>query len=146
MLLLFIAMAVNVSIQTAQVKKQTTLVKKNVETVYKQAFPSQGKLKYSRIKKKLKTMLQGVDAGGNEFGLLPLLNDLTPMFVANPDIKPSNIKFDKKKNEVRLLISGSNFQAFDKFAAALPKHYSLKQGALNSSKNRVSGLLTIRKK
>ncbi len=143
---LFVFLMFNLYLKNMQVEKQTLLVKQQVEAVYKQAFPLQDKLKYARIKKKLKSMLLGLDGGVAESGFLSMLNELLPAFVNNPELEATSLKFDRKKLEMRILVSGNNFQSFEKFTDSIPKHFSVEQGALNSSKDRVSGLLTIRKR
>ena len=132
--------------ENRKVEAQIILVKSQVEEVYKLAFPTQNTLRYSRIKKRLKTMLAENNSNSGANGFLVMLNDLEPVFKANKQLNPSSVKYDAKKQEMRILAVGNNFQAFEKFSAALPKKFSVQQGALNSSKNQVSGLLTIREK
>ena len=144
-IILFVCLMLNLHLKNLQVQKETLLVKQHVEAVYKQAFPLQNRLKYARIKKKLKSMLAGLE-GDVESSFLVMLNELVSTFEKNPQLKPSNIKFDSKKQEMRILASADNFQSFEKFNAALPKHFIVQQGALSSSKEGVSGLLTIRMK
>lgn len=141
-----LVLMLNLHLKTIQVQEQTALLKQHVETVYKQAFPLQNKLKYPRIKKKIKTMLRSVEGGAAKYGFLQMFNELLPAFIENPQLKPSSIKFDSQKQEMRILIDGDSFQAFEKLTSSLTTHFSVEQGALNSSNNRVSGLLTIRKK
>lgn len=142
---LFILSMVNIYLQAVQVDKQTQLAKKQVEEVYQQAFPLQNKLKYMRIKKVMKGMLTGI-GGDKKSGFLVMLNELAPTFANNPELKPTNVKFDSKKQEMRILATGKNFQSFEKFNSSLGKQFTVKQGALNSSNNVVSGLLTIGRK
>ena len=142
---LFVFLLLNLYLKNLQVQKETLLVKQHVESVYKQALPLQSRLKYARIKKKIKSMLTGLE-GEVDSGFLSMLNELVPAFANNPQLKPGNIKFDSKKQEMRISASADNFQSFEKFNAALPEHFSVEQGALSSSKEGVSGLLTIRVK
>lgn len=142
---LFMLMMVNLYLQGLQADKQTLIVKQQVERVYQLAFPLQNKLKYARIKKSVKRMLVGI-GGDKQSGFLVMLNELIPTFAKNPELKPTNVKFDSKKKEMRLLATGKNFQSFEKFNSSLGKQFTVKQGALNSSHNSVSGLLTIGRK
>ncbi|MCP5077634.1 MAG: type II secretion system protein GspL [Psychromonas sp.] len=144
--LFFVVSCVNLYMDNRKLEAEVDLVKGQVESVYKLAFPSQKKLRYSRVKKKLKTMLSEIDSSDGGDGFLTMLDDLAPAFKAIKQLKPSSLKYDAKKQEMRILAVGDNFQAFEKFSAALPGGYSMEQGALNSSKKQVSGLLTIRKK
>lgn len=143
---LFVVGLGNLYVQSQQVEQQTLVVKKQVETVYQKAFPSQGKLKYSRIKKKMKGLLAGMSDVDEASGLLVMLNDLVPVFKGVPSLQISTLKFKGKTQEINLAVSADSFQAFEQLAGKMPAHYSLKQGALSNSKNRVSGALTVRAK
>tara|TARA_R110001583_G_scaffold7720_9_gene37966 strand:- start:57503 stop:58702 length:1200 start_codon:yes stop_codon:yes gene_type:complete len=142
----FIISCVKVSIENRNVEKEIDMVKEQVEDVYQLAFPNQRKLSYSRIKKKLKTMLTEVNENSGSSGFLVMLDELGPTFNSNKQITLNSLKYDVKNQEMRLLAVAENFQSFETFSRTLPTQYSIEQGALNSSKNQVSGLLTIRKK
>ena len=144
--LFFVLSCVNLYMENSKVESEVALVKGQVEGVYQLAFPSQNKLRYSRIKKRLKSMLSEVNEGNGANGFLVMLDELAPSFKSNLKLKPNSLKYDARKQEMRILAVADNFQAFEKFTSALPQQYSIQQGALNSSKNQVSGLLTIRKK
>lgn len=145
MIVLFFVMVLNIYLKNIQVEKETRIVKQHVEDVYKQAFPLQNGLRYPSIKKKLNTMLMELEEH-SESGFLKMLNELVPAFADNPHLQPSSLKFDSDKQEMRILVRADNFQSFEKFNAAVPKHFSVEQGALSSHKDGVSGLLTIRVK
>ncbi len=142
---LFVVLLLNLYLKNTRVEQQTELVKEHVEAVYKQAFPVQSALQYARIKKKISTMLIGLE-GDVDSGFLVMLNDLVPAFAAHPEFTANNIKFDSKTQEMRIAASADNFQAFEKFNAALAANFTVEQGALSSNKEGVSGLLTIRNK
>ncbi|KPU82847.1 general secretion pathway protein GspL [Psychromonas sp. PRT-SC03] len=131
--------------QSVQNESQSAVLKKQVEHVYTQAFPMQRKLSYTRIKKKIKTMLKPGSTEANS-GFIGMLNDLVPAFTRYPKMRPSSIKYDAKKQQIQLLLSTDNFQSFELFIKALPKKYNIQQGALNNSQDRVVGTLSIRKK
>ncbi|WP_354623168.1 type II secretion system protein GspL [Psychromonas sp. MME2] len=143
---LFVLVATNRYLHYLHIEKQIQNVKQQVEVVYQKAFPLQNKLQYTRIKKKIKSMLNETQGGSDDSQFLLMLNELVPAFAANSELQTNSLKFDASKNELHLQISANNFQAFEKFSNSLPKHFDVQQGALNSSKDRVSGLLTIRKK
>jgi len=142
---LFVLVMLNLYLKNARIEAQTELVKARVESVYKQAFPKQSSLKYIRIKKKIQSMLVGLD-GNSDSHFLRMLNDLVPAFVNSPKLQISNIKFDDKNREMRISANADNFQSFEKFNEALTAQFIVEQGALSNSKGQVSGLLTIRMK
>ena len=143
--ILFIFAFINLVVQHSMLEKQTEQVKKQVETVYKKAFPTQRALQYSRIKKKIKGLLnQASEVPEADF--LIILNDLLPVFKAVPSLQISSLKFNSKKKEINLSVSTDSFQAFEQLAKQVPVQYQLEQGVLSNNKNRVSGLLTVKVK
>lgn len=141
----FVVACVNLYLQNKQLEGQVDAQKVQTEKVYQQAFPNKGKARYSRIKRSINGMLADTGTSTNSAEFLMMLNDIAPHFKSNQQLSPSTLKYDAAKNEMRILAVGDNFQAFEKFSTQLSEKYSLKQGALNSSKNKVNGLLTIRK-
>jgi general secretion pathway protein L len=137
---------VNVVLQTKQADQQTLIVKKQVEQVYQQAFPDQGRLSYARIKKKLRGLLADASVTEQDSGLLVMLNDIIPAVKAMPNIQISTLTFNGKNQEISLAISSDSFQAFELFSAKIPEQYDYKQGALSNNKNRISGVVTVRAK
>lgn len=142
-IILFVLLLVNLLVKTNQVDQQTLQVKGQVEAVYQQAFPDQSRLKYSRIKKKLKSLLANASITEQDSGLLIILNDLLPSLKAVPGLQISTLKFNGKNQELSLSISADSFQAFELFSSKIPTQYSFKQGALSNNKNRISGVVTV---
>jgi general secretion pathway protein L len=145
-IILLVLTLVNVVLQTKQADQQTLIVKKQVEQVYQQAFPDQGRLSYARIKKKLRGLLADASVTEQDSGLLVMLNDIIPAVKAMPNIQISTLKFNGKNQEISLAISSDSFQAFELFSAKIPEQYDYKQGALSNNKNRISGVVTVRAK
>ena len=143
--LFFVISCINLVMENRKLEIEVAQVKEQVESVYQLAFPTQSKLKYSRIKKKLKTLLAEMGEGSQPASFLVMLDNLAPAFKANEGLVPSSLKYDGAKQEMRILAVGDNFQAFEKFSSTLPAGFTVEQGALKSSKDQVSGLLTIRK-
>jgi len=144
--ILLVLTLVNVVLQTKQADQQTLMVKKQVEQVYQQAFPDQGRLSYTRIKKKLRGLLADASVTEQDSGLLVMLNDIIPAIKVMPNIQISTLKFNGKNQEISLAISADSFQAFELFSAKIPEQYDYKQGALSNNKNRISGVVTVRGK
>jgi general secretion pathway protein L len=142
---LFFLLMFNLYLKNAQVQKETLLVKQHIEVIYKQAFPLQSQLKYARIKKKLKSLVASLE-GNVDSSFLSMLNELVPAFTDNSQFKANNIKFDSKKQELKISANADNFQLFEKFNTALAENFRVEQGALSNSKEGVSGQLSIRNK
>ena len=142
--LFFIVSFINLYLENHKMESNVEFVKEQVESVYSLTFPRQSKLKYPRIKRKITSMLNESGSNNGSAGFLMMLNDIAPSFKNNKQLTITTLKYDAVRQEMRILALGDSFQAFDKLATDLPKQYSFQQGALNSSKNKVSGLLTIR--
>lgn len=144
-LLLVISFA-HLFIQIQQTEQQIAVVKKQVESVYQQAFPRESKLKYSRIKKKLDGMLSEITEGEPDSGFLNMLTALTPVFKSVPSLQVASLKYNGKKQELNLAVSADSFQAFELLSEKVPAGYEMEKGTLSNSKNRVSGSLIVRKR
>ncbi|TEW53939.1 type II secretion system protein GspL [Psychromonas sp. RZ22] len=146
MLLLFVIVLVNLFIQGQKAEEQTLIVRKQVEAVYKKAFPNESALRYNRIKRKLKGLSEDLSHSGGDTGFLAMLNDLIPVFKAVPSLQINTLKFNNDKREISLMVSAESFQSFEQLAKSMPEQYELEQGALSNSRSRVSGALTVRMK
>lgn len=145
-IILLALLFINTLIKTQQLDQQTVQVKKQVEMVYQKAFPGQGRLAYSRIKKKLRGLLNATEGSTPDTGLLIVLNNLVPALQSIPSLSISNLKFDSKNQQISLAISADSFQAFEQLAEKIPSRYTVEQGTLNNNKNRISGTVTVRDK
>ncbi|MEI6898026.1 MAG: type II secretion system protein GspL [Psychromonas sp.] len=143
--LLFVMSCINLYLEKRTVDMQTEATKKYVEEVYKLAFPKQNKVRYLRMKRAVTSMLNDIGGESGSANFLLMLAEIAPSFKNNKQLSLSNLKYDASEQEMRILAVGDNFQTFETFSSMLPKQYNLQQGALNSSNNQVSGLLTIRK-
>jgi len=144
--ILFMVLVVNLFVKIEQTEQQTLVVKSQVEDVYQAAFPDQGRLRYSRIKKRLKTLLASANVDKEEAGLLIILNDLLPAIKAVPSLQISNLKYTSRNQELSLTISADSFEAFEQFAAKVPARYAFEQGTLGNNADRIAGTVTVRGK
>ena len=144
--ILFALIVINALVKVQQLETQTELVKQQVETVYQKALPGQGRLPYTRIKKKLRSLLSQANSKAPETGLLIVLNNLIPALQSIPNLSIENVKFDSKNQQVSLAISADSFQAFEQLVEKIPAQYDVQQGTLNNNKNRISGTVTVRAK
>lgn len=142
---LFLLLIFNLYLKNALVEKETLLVKQQVEVIYQQAFPLQSKLKYARIKKKLKSLVASLE-GNVDSSFLSMVNELVPAFANAPEFKVNSMKFDSKKQDLQISASADSFQLFESVNSALSKNFNIEQGALSNTKEGVSGLLTVRNK
>jgi len=142
-----IALLTNVVFKAAEL---TTLnneidnIEKEIVSVYKNTFPQTKNVRIATIKSQLNRKLSEVGGGSSQGNFLTMLNKVEPAFNEVSALKPESMKFDAKRNELRVQAVSSNYQSFEKFKKTLEKQ-SLKvsQGAQNNIDNQVSGSFTI---
>ena len=130
--------------QLMQINQQQKAVEQEIISVYKKAFPQTKRVRVSTIKSQLKSKLQQVGSADSESGFLPMLTKVQPAFVKVPELKPESIKFDAKRQELRMQASANDYQAFDKFKNEIEKmNLTVNQGAQRNQGDSVSGSLSI---
>lgn len=132
-------------VQLWQVTAQQEAVEEQIITTYKKAFPNTKRVRISTIKSQLNQKLLQLGAGDNSEGFLALLVRVQPAFLKVPDLKPETLKFDGKRQELRLQANASNYQTFEKFKGILEQqNLEVKQGAQNTQGDVVTGSFIIK--
>ena len=99
------ALLMNVGIKGAalmQVSNQQQVLEQQIIDTYKQAFPKTKRVRVTTIKSQLKQKLAEIGPGSSSGGFLAMLAKVQPAFTAVPGLKPESIKFDSKRQELRL--------------------------------------------
>lgn len=130
--------------QVYQLDQQVSIAKQNVIDQYKSAFPS-AKVRPHLIKKQLKNRLKQIE-GDNDAGFLELMNELTVVFKQVDSFEPDSLRYDIKRNEIRLRAKGKDFQTFGKVKSILEKQgLEVSQGSLNQDGDNVVGEVKVRR-
>jgi len=145
-----IALIMNVALKSSeliQLNNQNTAIESEIVEIYKDTFPKTKKVRISTIKSQLNRKLSEVGGSSSQADFLSMLNKVQPAFSEVTSLKPDSMKYDAKRNELRIQAISSNYQSFEKFKIGLEKQ-SLKvnQGAQNNSGGQVSGSFTITSK
>jgi general secretion pathway protein L len=131
-------------VQLWQVSSEQQLVEAKIIDTYKQAFPNTKRVRIATIKSQLNQKLAQLGAGTDSAGFLALLVKVQPAFTKVSALKPDTIKFDAKRQELRVQASANNYQAFEQFKGALEQQkLAVKQGAQNTQGDVVSGSFII---
>ena len=142
------ALILNVGIKgvaLAQLSNQQQAVEQQIITTYKQAFPESKRVRVSTIKSQLKQKLAGFSSSNANDGFLRMLAKLQPAFASVPGLRPESLKFDSKRQELRLQAVAGDYQQFDKFKSALEKaQLTVSLGAQNNQGEHVSGSFSIK--
>jgi general secretion pathway protein L len=130
--------------QLLQVNSQLDIVEQEIVTSYKSAFPNSKNVRVNTIKSQLKRKLTEAGEGNTQAGFLAMLGKLRPAFEAVPEIKPESLKFDDKRQEIRIQAIADDYQYFDKFKIEIEKNQLMvKKGAQSNQGDQVSGSFSI---
>jgi general secretion pathway protein L len=141
------ALLLNVGIKGAelmQLNNQQAQLEQQIISTYKKAFPKTKRVRVSTIRSQLKQKLNEVGGGNVGSGFLNMLTQLQPALASVPEIKPQTLKFDGKRNEIRMQALASDYQYFDKLKIALEENKLIvSQGAQNNQGEQISGSFSI---
>lgn len=130
--------------QLWQVNHQLAQVEQEIVSSYKQAFPKTKRVRVSTIKSQLNQKLALLGGASDSAGFLAMLAKIQPAFSQVPALKPSSLKFDGKRQELRLQATANDYQHFEQFKAALDATgLTIKQGAQNNQGSEVTGSFSI---
>jgi len=143
-----LALLLNVGIKGAelmQLNSQQAQLEQQIINTYKKAFPKTKRVRISTLRSQLKQKLKEVGSSSDESSFLTILTQVQPALSLVKDIKPQTLKFDGKRNEIRMQALASDYQNFDKFKIALEKSgLTVSIGAQNNQGDQISGSFSIR--
>ncbi|REL36951.1 type II secretion system protein GspL [Thalassotalea euphylliae] len=128
-----------------QLNQSTEQLEQEIIATYKQAFPNTKRVRIATIRSQLKRKIAEASGSASEGDFLPMLAKLESAFASVPELQTSSLRYDGKRNELRLQAEANSYQAFDKFKSALEKsRLAVTQGAQNNQGNRVTGSFSIK--
>jgi general secretion pathway protein L len=146
--LLLFALFMNMGINGAKiisVNAQQAEIEQQIISRYKSVFPGSKRVRINLIKSQLTSKLSALGSASQGEGFLTILSKVQPAFATVPELKPDNLAFDAKRQELRLKAIAKDYQHFDRFKAALEKSsLSVSQGAQSNQDNQVSGTFSIK--
>lgn len=132
------------SVTLVQINNEQAAVESQIIETYKKTFPKTKKVRVSTIRSQLKRKMADVGSSASQESFLTLLNKVVPAFSKVPQLKPDSLKFDSKRNELRLQATAASYQQFEQFKTLLEnQQLSVSQGAQNNQGNRISGSFSI---
>jgi len=128
-----------------QLTQEQTATEQAIVDTYKKAFPQAKRVRVTTVRSEMKRKLAQIGESGGQAGFLALLNQVQPAFAKVPELKPESVKYDGKRNELRLTAVGSNYQAFDRFKTELEKlRLTVDIGSQNNQGEQVVGSMSIK--
>jgi general secretion pathway protein L len=135
------------SIQLWQLNAKQEQVKQSIVSTYKQAFPKIKRVRVATIKSQLNRQLALLGGVGDREGFLAMLAKVQPAFTKVPALKPESLKFDGKRQELRIQATAKDYQAFEQFSIALTAvNLTVKQGSQSNQGEQVTGSFSITNK
>jgi general secretion pathway protein L len=145
-----VALLLNFGIKGAQLltlSNQQSAIEQEIIDSYKKAFPKTKRVRISTIRSQLKQKLNDIGSEGSSNDFLQLLVKLEPALASVPQIKPETLKYDGKRNEIRMQTTAKDFQYFEKLKTAFENAgLSVTQGAQNNQGDLISGSFSIKDK
>ncbi len=127
-----------------QLSSQQSAIEEEIISQYKAAFPQTKRVRISTVRSQLRQKMAEVGNGGEAAGFLPLLIKLEPALASVPEIKPQTLKFDGKRQEVRMQTIAKDYQYFEKLKVALEEvGLTVTLGAQNNQGEQISGSFSI---
>nr|WP_211183766.1 type II secretion system protein GspL [Pseudoalteromonas arctica] len=131
------------SIELYQLNSELEVAKTQVVERYQTAFP--GKTVRPHL---IKNQIQGELAkleGGSSASFLDLTNALVGVFSQVQEFTPETLRYDQRRNELRVRARGKDFQTFGKVKAILEQRgLTVDQGSLNNDGDFVVGEIKLR--
>jgi len=132
------------SIELWQLSAQQEQVEAQIIARYKQVFPNAKKVRIGIIKSQLNRKIAQFGGASEQAGFLSMLSKIQPAFAKVPELKPESLKFDGKRQELRLQAIADDYQHFERFKAALnTANLTVKQGAQSNQGDQVTGSFSI---
>lgn len=144
------AVLVNVGYKSAQLwqlSTQQAQVEEQIIARYKKVFPRTKRVRIGTIKSQLNKKIAQLGGVSDSSGFLAMLSKVQPAFTQVPQLKPESLKFDGKRQELRLQAIANDYQHFEQFKAALNNaNLAVKQGAQKNQGEQIIGSFSITSK
>ena len=135
------------SMQLWQINAEQENVKQSIIASYKKAFPKTKRVRVATIKSQLNRELALLGGLSDRQGFLAMLAKVQPAFAKVPALKPESLKFDGKRQELRIQAQAKDYQAFEQFSMALSAaNLTVKQGSQSNQGDQVTGSFSISNK
>jgi general secretion pathway protein L len=135
------------TVELWQLNTKQENIEQEIVASYKKAFPNTKRVRVSTIKSQLNRELALLGGVGDRQGFLAMLAKVQPAFTKVPALKPESLKFDGKRQELRIQAGAKDYQAFEQFSVALlAANFTVKQGSQSNQGEQVTGSFSISNK
>lgn len=134
-------------VQLYKLDNQQAKLEENIQSIYQKTFASKkGKpVSLNKVKALVKARMRGLISADQSEKFFPLIDKVIPAFITVKALKPETLKYDHKRNEIRIQASAKSYQDFERFKAALEKeNLVVSQGSQNNQGDQISGSFSIK--
>lgn len=133
--------------EVQKLEQHSLALRAESERIFREIFPGKRKIPtMSYLKSQMKNEEARLQGGSGGDDLLAWMSELTPYLVKVPQVKLQSLKFDGKRDELRLQASASDFPYFEQLTSELNTKFDVEQGQLNKNQGQVFGAIIIRRK
>ncbi|MGL4473596.1 MAG: type II secretion system protein GspL [Shewanella sp.] len=142
-LLALVLSLVDKGVSIYRLNQQAEQVEQQVQTIFTKMVP--GSSRIVNLRNQLGGELRKLQGQGGGGQLFAMLSELEPVFKAVPTLKPSGLRFDSQRSELRLQVTAGSYGQIEKFRELASKYFKVEAGAMNSAEQSVTSTLTLRR-
>jgi general secretion pathway protein L len=130
-------------LQIVQLQSQAEQLRAEAINTYKQAFPNKN-VREALLRKQIENELRALSAT-KQGGFLELTDKFVSVYSQVKDFQPETLRYDHKRNELRIRVKAKDFQVFGQVKTILEqKGLTVQQGSLNNDGDAVIGEIRLR--
>ncbi|ALO43579.1 type II secretion system protein GspL [Pseudoalteromonas phenolica] len=130
-------------IQVVKLKGQAEEVRAEAIATYQQAFPNK-RVREALLRRQIEGELKAISAT-KQGGFLDLADKFVSVYSQVKDFQPETLRYDHKRNELRIRVKAKDFQVFGQVKTILEqKGLTVQQGSLNNDGDAVIGEIRLR--
>ena len=130
-------------IQIVQLNRQAEQLKSEAVAIYQKAFPRKN-VRVALLKRQINNELKAI-ASTEQGGFLDLADKFVSVYSQVNDFQPETLRYDHKRNELRIRVKANDFQVFGQVKTILEqKGLTVQQGSLNNDGDVVIGEIRLR--
>ena len=133
---------INKGINIYTMNTEIAQLKKESADIFHKAVP--GSKRVVNLRSQLGSELNKLQNKGSGQELFVMLKNLKPAFNQVPDLKPTALRFEGNRNELRMQVSADSYSQIEKFTEIAKQNFKLETGSMNSSDDLVTSTLVIR--
>ncbi|MCG9697903.1 type II secretion system protein GspL [Shewanella sp. Isolate11] len=134
---------VNKGLNIHQMNSQSEQLQQQSAAIFKQVV---GSSRVVNVRSQMDSTLRSLQGSGGGAAFFTMLDDLKDAFIKVPDLKPTSLRFEGTRNELRMQITAKSYAQIEQFTQLISDRFDVDAGAMNSGEDQVTSTLTLRSK